>query len=191
MWKTLFRALLLLLSLTLLTGILYPLAVTGLAQLFFPDQANGSLVRQNGKRVGSTLIGQSFQSARYFQGRPSSAGYDGTASGGTNLAPTNRQLLKTVQNRVAAVRAANQQPGTAPVPSDLVTASASGLDPHISPQGALFQAARVAKTRRLPLATVRRLVKEHTERPFWGVFGEPRVNVLRLNMALDSLPNEG
>ena len=134
MWKIVLRALLLLLALTVLTGVLYPLAVTGVAQLFFPGQANGSLLRHQGKVIGSALIGQDFRSPQYFCGRPSAANYDATASGGFNLGPTNRVLLKTIADRVKAVRHENSLPADYPVPGDLVTASASGLDPHISPE---------------------------------------------------------
>lgn len=191
MWKIVLRALLLLLALTVLTGVLYPLAVTGVAQLFFPGQANGSLLRHQGKVIGSALIGQDFRSPQYFCGRPSAANYDATASGGFNLGPTNRVLLKTIADRVKAVRHENSLPADYPVPGDLVTASASGLDPHISPEGALLQVPRIAKARRIPVATVRRLVREYTEHPFLGVLGVPRVNVLRINLALDSLQNGG
>jgi potassium-transporting ATPase KdpC subunit len=191
MWKIVIRAFLLLLAVTVLTGVLYPLAVTGLAQLFFPSQANGSLIRNHGKVIGSALIGQDFRSPRYFHGRPSAANYDATASAGSNLGPTNRVLLKTIADRVKAVRQENQLPADRPVPSDLVTASASGLDLHISPDGALLQAPRVAKARRLSVATIRQLVQKYTEHPFLGVVGAPRVNVLRINLALDSLQNGG
>ncbi|HBF36568.1 MAG TPA: potassium-transporting ATPase subunit C [Firmicutes bacterium] len=191
MWKIVIRAFLLLLAVTVLTGVLYPLAVTGLAQLFFPSQANGSLIRNQGKVIGSVLIGQDFRSPRYFHGRPSAANYDATASGGSNLGPTNRVLLKTIADRVKAVRQENQLSVDHPVPSDLVTASASGLDPHISPDGALLQIPRVAKSRRLSVATVRQLVQKYTEHPVLGILGSSRVNVLRINLALDSLKNGG
>ena len=191
MWKIFMRAFLLFVVLTVLTGVLYPLVVTGLAQLCFPTQANGSLIRNHGKVVGSALIGQDFRSLQYFHGRPSAANYDAMASGGSNLGPTNRTLLKTIADRVKAVRLENNLPADYPVPSDLVTASASGLDPHISPDGALLQAPRIAKARSIPVTTVRQLVQKYTEHPFLGILGSPRVNVLRINLALDSLQNGG
>ncbi len=187
MWKNISRAFILLISLTLLTGVVYPLAVTGLAQLFFPNQANGSLVDRNGKLAGSFLIGQNFDSPRYFHGRPSATDYNGMGSGGSNMAPTNRELLRLIKERVAKIRQENQLPAAQPVPSDLVTASASGLDPHISPQGALLQVPRVARVRGLQADQVRQLVDKNIEKPFLGIFGTSRVNVLRLNIALDSL----
>ncbi len=173
---------------TVLTGVVYPVIVTAVAQLVFPRQANGSLIVKNGKAVGSTLIGQAFDDPRYFWGRPSATtpfAYNAGASVGSNLSPTNAELIKTVQRRVDALRAAD--PGnTAAVPVDLVTASGSGLDPHISPAAALYQADRVARARKLDGAVVRDLVTRHTEDRLFGVLGEPRVNVLELNVALDS-----
>ncbi len=178
------------LVLSLVTGVAYPLAVTGIAQAVFPEQANGSVIMQNGKAVGSALIGQSFRDPRYFWGRPSATGpmpYNAAASGGSNLGPANPALLEAVKGRVQALREAD--PGnTAPVPVDLVTASASGLDPHISPAAAEYQAPRVARLRHLPAETVRALVARHTEDRQFGLLGEPRVNVLELNLALDALP---
>src|SRR6266850_1550292 len=172
---------------TVLTGLLYPLIVTAIAQAAFPRQANGSLIVKDGKTVGSTLIGQPFDDPKYFWGRPSATspfGYNAAASSGSNLSPTNPDLVKAVQGRVEALRAAD--PGnTAPVPVDLVTASGSGLDPHISPAAALYQATRVARERKFSPETVRTLVERHTEGRFWGLLGEPRVNVLTLNLALD------
>jgi potassium-transporting ATPase KdpC subunit len=173
--------------LTVVTGVAYPLVVTGIAQVFFRDQANGSLIIKDLKVVGSSLIGQPFDDPKYFWGRPSATSpfpYNAAASSGSNLGPTNPALIEAVQGRVAALRAAD--PGnTAPVPVDLVTASASGLDPHISPAAALYQAARVAKARGLDEARVRQLVERHIERRQLGVLGEPRVSVLALNLALD------
>jgi potassium-transporting ATPase KdpC subunit len=181
-------ALMVLLLLTLLTGVAYPLLVTGIAQAVFPSQAQGSLIVKDGKVVGSRLIGQSFDDPKYFWSRPSATSPfadNAGASSGSNLSPTNPDLIKAVQGRVDALRAAD--PGnTAPVPVDLVTASGSGLDPHISPAGAFYQAPRVASARKLSTETVRELVERHIEGRFLGFLGEPRVNVLALNLALDS-----
>ncbi|MBE3588420.1 MAG: potassium-transporting ATPase subunit KdpC [Thermoanaerobacteraceae bacterium] len=190
MWKITGRAFLLLLLMTLLTGIIYPLAVTGLAQVLFPRQANGSVVYRDGRPVGSALIGQNFTGPGYFHGRPSAAGkdgYDAASSGGSNLGPTSKKLLDTVAENAARVREENGLDPAAPVPADLVTASASGLDPHISPAAAFLQVPRVARARQLPEAKVRELVERHIEGRQLGVLGEPRVNVLLLNMALDGL----
>ena len=176
--------------LSVVTGLLYPLAVTGVAQTVFSHQANGSLITHNGKAVGSELIGQSFTTPGHFWGRPSATApmpYNASASGGSNQGPTNPALVEAVTARIEALRAAD--PGnTRAVPVDLVTASASGLDPHISPAAADYQAARVAKARGLPLAQVQTLVQQHTEAPWLGLLGEPRVNVLALNLALNAAP---
>ncbi len=175
--------------LSLLTGLLYPLAVTGAAQALFPREAAGSLVLRDGKAVGSALIGQGFADAGHFWGRPSATSprpNDGSASSGSNQGPLNPALTDAVKARVAALRAAD--PGnTQPVPVDLVTASASGLDPHISPAAARYQVARVAKARSLDPAKVQALVDSQMEGKLWGLFGEPRVNVLALNLALEAL----
>ena len=173
--------------LTAVTGVAYPLSVTALARLLFPAAAQGSLLVRGGVPVGSTLIGQSFRDPRFFWGRPSataSVPYDAAASSGSNLGPTNPALAGAVRARLAALREAD--PGNlAPVPVDLVTASASGLDPHITPAAALYQARRVARARGLAEDAVRRLVEEHVESRQLGILGEPRVNVLRLNLALE------
>ena len=185
-------ALTLFVVLSLVTGLLYPLAVTGVAQTVFPHQANGSLIQRGGTAVGSQLIGQSFTEPGHFWGRPSATApmpYNAAASGGSNLGPTHPALAQVVQARIAALRAAD--PGNLqPVPVDLVTASASGLDPHISLAAAAYQAPRVARARGLPLTQVQALVQQHTESPWLGWLGEPRVNVLALTLALESLPKQ-
>ena len=173
--------------LTAITGVVYPALVTAIGELVFSYQANGSLIVKDGRPVGSALIGQPFDDPKYFWGRPSATspfGYNAGASVGSNLSPTNADLIKTVQGRVDALKAAD--PGnSAPVPVDLVTASGSGLDPHISPAAALYQVERVAKARKMSAADVRALVERHTEGRQLGFLGEPRVNVLALNLALD------
>lgn len=180
-------ALAVLLALTLLTGIVYPIAITGVAQVVLPDPANGSLIRSNGRVIGSELIGQSFADPAYFHGRPSAAGkdgYDAAASAATNLAPGSANLRDAIAGRVADARA---QGLTGPVPPDLVTTSASGLDPHISPEAALSQVGRVAAARRIDVGALRQLIARKTEHPLFGFLGEPRVNVLVLNLELASM----
>jgi K+-transporting ATPase ATPase C chain len=187
MKKNLITTILMTIATTILLGILYPLLVTGLAQTIFPKQANGELIRgKDGVLVGSRLIGQPFWGPRYFHSRPSAAGaagYDADASGGSNLGPTNAQLIARVNGDVAKLQAEN--PGAA-IPVDLVTTSASGLDPDITPAAAEFQIHRVAAERKISEAEVARLVQEHSENRQWGFLGEPRVNVLQLNLALDA-----
>ena len=178
-----------LLSLTILTGLLYPLAVTGIAHLLFPAQADGSLIVEEGRIIGSALIGQPFDDPKYFWGRPSATSpfpYNAAASSGSNLGPTNPALLTAVLARIAALKAAD--PGNVlPVPVDLVTASGSGLDPHISPAAADVQMRRVARARGVDESAVRQFVISHTEGRQFGILGEPAVNVLRLNQALERL----
>jgi K+-transporting ATPase ATPase C chain len=182
-----------LLALTVLTGLAYPLATTGVAQVLFPHQANGSLVRVDGQPVGSALLGQGFTRPEYFHPRPSAAGegYDAAASSGSNLGPTNRRLSEAVQERLARVRKDNGLAPETRVPADLVTASASGLDPHLSPEAALLQVRRVAQARQLPAEQVRQLVLRHVRGPQFGVLGEPRVNVLELNLRLAQINPPG
>jgi K+-transporting ATPase ATPase C chain len=191
-------AIVVLVALTLITGLAYPLAMTGVAGVIFLRQAQGSLIERDGKVVGSDLIGQVFTSDRYFHGRPSAttapdpkdstktvaAPYNAANSGGSNLGPSNKALIDRVQGDIDALKKENP---TAPVPADLVTTSASGLDPHISPEAALFQVPRIAKARNLPEDRIRQLVEETTEGRYLGLLGEPRVNVLLLNLALDRM----
>ena len=188
--KTLIRpALTLFILMTVVTGVLYPLAVTGVAKLAFPDKAAGSLIVRDGKTVGSALIGQSFTDPGHFWGRPSATGpmpYNAGGSSGSNQGPLNPALVDAVKERTEALKAADPD-NTLPVPVDLVTASASGLDPHISVAGAQYQAARVARVRGIEPAAVQALLARHTEGRLMGVFGEPRVHVLALNLALDGL----
>jgi potassium-transporting ATPase KdpC subunit len=189
-------AIVLVIALTLITGVAYPFAITGIAQVIFPDKAQGSLVERDGKVVGSALIGQEFTSDGYFHGRPSAtttpdpndstktvpAPYNAANSGGSNLGPTNKSLIERIQGDIEKLR---QENPSAQVPIDLVTTSGGGLDPHISPEAALFQVPRVAKARNLPENRLRQLVAENTSDRFVGLLGEPRVNVLELNLALD------
>jgi potassium-transporting ATPase KdpC subunit len=184
--KTLRQSVLLFLALTVVTGVIYPLAMTGLAQVVFPHQANGSLIERDGKLIGSELIGQQCDDPRNFWGRPSAALYNGAASTGSNFGPTNPAQLDAVRTRVEKLQSAHPQ-HSGLIPVELVTASGSGLDPHISPAAAEYQVDRVAKARSLDPTKVRELVAQHTEGRTFGVLGEPRVDVLGLNLALDNL----
>lgn len=183
-------ALVLFVALTIATGVAYPLVVTGIAKAAFPSQAAGSLIEKDGKSVGSSLIGQSFSDPKNFWGRPSATspmGNNAVNSSGSNQGPLNPALLEAVRGRIAALKAADPD-NQAPIPVDLVTASASGVDPHVSVAGASYQAARVARVRKLPLAQVQALIAQNTEGRLFGFIGEPRVNVLQLNLALAALP---
>ena len=198
MWKEIRPAIVLVIALALITGLTYPLAMTGVAELVFPDRAQGSLIKRNDVIVGSALIGQEFKSDRYFHGRPSAttkpdpadstksipAPYNAANSGGSNLGPTSKAFSDRVQADVEALKKENP---SMPPPADLVTTSGSGLDPDISPEAAFFQIPRIAKARSLPESSLRQLVEKHTEGRMLGIFGEPRVNVLKLNIALDAL----
>jgi potassium-transporting ATPase KdpC subunit len=183
------NAISMLVVMTVVTGLVYPLVATGVAQVLFPHQANGSLIMRDGKPIGSVLIGQTFDDPKYFWGRPSATTpqpYNGTASNGSNLGPTNPALRDAVKQRIDALHAADPGNNT-PVPADLVTASGSGLDPEISPAAAQYQIARVARVRKLNVDQVQQLVAQYTQGRQLGLLGEPRVNVLQLNLALDQL----
>ncbi len=191
-------AIVVLVALTLITGLAYPLAMTGIAKVILPHQAEGSLIERDGKVIGSALIGQDFTSDKYFHGRPSAtvapdpndstktvpAPYNAANSGASNLGPSNKALIDRVQSQIDELKKEN---ASEPVPIELVTTSSSGLDPDVSPEGAYFQVPRVAKARNLPEAKVRQLVSDHIQERFLGILGEPRVNVLQLNIALDGL----
>ncbi len=193
-------AIVLIVLMTVLTGLAYPLAITGIAQVLFPHQAAGSLIEKGGKVIGSELIGQNFADAKYFHGRPSAttdtdpndatktvpAPYNAGNSGGSNSGPTSKALIERVQGDVETLKKEN----SAPIPVDLVTTSASGIDPHITPAAAEFQVPRVAKARDMPAERLRTLIAQNTEGRFLGIIGEPRVNVLQLNLALDALPGK-
>lgn len=187
MWNQLWPGLRIKIFFTIVLGVAYPLAITGISQGIFPRQANGSLITAGGKTIGSELIGQNFTRAEYFHPRPSATGdtpYDAANSSGSNLGPTNQKLIDRVKAAVEQFRRENPD-YTGPIPADLLTTSASGLDPDISPDGARAQAMRVAKARGMALAEVNRLIEQETEKPDLGLLGEPRVNVLKLNLALD------
>jgi len=188
MLKNITTAIVMLVILTLITGVIYPLGMTGLAQFLFPGQANGSMVAVDGKVIGSKLIGQNFTGPGYFHGRPSAAGdngYDASASSGSNFGPINQKFIETVSERINTERQQNNLFESTNVPSDLVLASASGLDPHITPAAAFVQVERVARTRGLTSNQVKAVVNEHAEYRQLGIFGEDRINVLELNLALD------
>lgn len=189
MLKEFGHSLRMLLAMTVALGLIYPMAMTGFAQVVFSEQANGSLVYQDGTAVGSKWIGQNFTSEQYFQGRPSNAGdgYDAASSSGSNLGPTSVKLMESIEERAQAVRAQNGLAADAKVPSDLVTASGSGLDPHITPEAAAIQVERVATARGIGADQVKKMVEENTENSQAGFMGDARVNVLQLNLALDRI----
>jgi K+-transporting ATPase ATPase C chain len=186
MKKNLITAFLMTIATTILLGLIYPLVITGLAQVLFHDKANGQIVYRNDEAIGSRIIGQPFTSAKYFHSRPSNAGkgYDAANSGGTNYAPTNQKLIDRIQ---ADAKTLHDENPAQPIPVDLITTSASGLDPEISPAAAEFQIPRIARERSIPESTIRDLVQKHTAQRDFGLLGEPRVNVLELNLALDDL----
>jgi K+-transporting ATPase ATPase C chain len=187
MWEQILPGLRIKIFMTILLGVIYPLAITGISQLIFPHQANGSLVTVGGKVIGSEIIGQNFTKPEYLQPRPSAAGsdgYDATSSAGSNYGPTNQKLVDRVKASIEKFRKENPD-YNGPIPADLLTTSASGLDPHLSPDSARAQAARVAKTRGVAVEQINQLIAQFTEGPALGLLGEPRVNVLKLNLALD------
>ena len=179
------RGLILFLLLTALTGLIYPLFITGVAQLIWTEKANGSLITKNGHVVGSKLIGQMFSNPKYFHGRPSSVNYKGSISGSVNLGPTSKKLLEQVQKQINKVREENMLSGDLPIPADLVLSSGSGLDPHISQEAALLQAPRIARVRNISLEKVQELIRKNTELPQLKIFGQAKINVLTLNLDLD------
>lgn len=183
------RSLLVFAALSLLCGLVYPLAMTGVSRIVFSDQANASVVKKGNEIIGSLLIGQEFVSPAYFHGRPSTidTAYDASNSGGSNLAPTNARLIEQVKARISKARRVNGLPIDSPVPADLVLASASGLDPHISPSSALLQSARIAKERNVDPREIKKLIERNTEQPLFRVWGKERINVLRINLALDGI----
>lgn len=187
--RSLTNSILMLIIMTVLLGFIYPLIVTGVAKLLFPSQASGSLIYKEGKVVGSKLIGQQFDSSRYFHGRPSMAGlgYEATLSGGSNLGPTNKKLVELIKKRAQQFRLENQLSANQYIPADIVTASASGLDPDITPEAALLQVHRIAQVRGISEVALRKLIEKHTKERQFGFLGIPRVNVLELNLALDNL----
>jgi K+-transporting ATPase ATPase C chain len=185
--KLFIQSILLTIIFTVLTGVLYPLVITGIAQVAFHDKANGSLIERDGKVVGSGLLAQQFTGDKYFWPRPSAGSYGTVPSGASNLGPTSQALQSNVTANAAAFRTGNKLAADAPVPADMVFTSASGLDPHISPEAARLQVARIATTRGIGADQVKALVEKFVESPQWGIFGEARVNVLRLNLALDEM----
>jgi len=184
-------AMLLFIAFSLLTGLIYPLFLTGIIQMAIPEKASGSLVVMEGRIIGSELIGQNFSGPGYFHGRPSAVGYMANGSGGSNLGPTSNKLMEETQKRIEYVRLENELSSDIPVPADLVLTSGSGLDPHISTEGAMLQVPRIAKSRGLPELEVRTLVNQSVEPIYLGTFGQDRVNVLRLNIGLDRLSKGG
>lgn len=187
MGKLIYRSIMITLILVVITGVIYPLAVTGITQFIFPKNAKGSFIEKDGRIIGSTLIGQAFNKPEYFHSRPSAVNYDASSSGGSNLGPTNIDLINNVNDNISKILDENSNVYMSDIPVDLVTASASGLDPHISPQAAYIQVARVAKARGLDEQVVRELVDSHIKGRDLGILGEPRVNVLLLNLDLDNL----
>ncbi|MCX5681503.1 MAG: potassium-transporting ATPase subunit KdpC [Candidatus Omnitrophica bacterium] len=187
MIKEFFRSLRILLILSIIIGVVYPFFITGLAQFFFPFQANGSIIKREGKAIGSALIGQQFTGSGYFNGRPSAVDYNAASSGASNWGPTNKKLMDAVKERVTSLYRENPMETMKTIPADLVLASASGLDPHISPEAAMFQTGRISAARKIPKTQVIELIRKQQERPQFGFLGVTRVNVLNLNLALDAL----